>query len=286
MLVGPGDWERTLRVLKNEDVKAIQDPAAIRVGPGRRGTNEEDEERQPPATTTARNDIILIHPDRTAYEVRTEHGTGETRRELSWIWWSGGQLDLDGMSSDLVLKSEWCKSRMRVKRTTEEVLLLKEEMRRTAAYLGWRAERWESMAMSDLTVEPMLNEGRSAYAKKHAFIQKELRRTFLDIWSGPLERKRKNAAKKTPAPSVPLVLEGKAMSTPLPAEETTCIGSSKGKAPEHLTSCESVEIADDSDEDEVSGNGQEHVREDDWEDDEDDLDEYRVDEEISEIEDC
>ncbi|KAL0562385.1 hypothetical protein V5O48_019702, partial [Marasmius crinis-equi] len=39
--------------------------------------------------------IDLIPPNRTEWEHRSKHGTGETRKIVSWIWTGGGKLDLE-----------------------------------------------------------------------------------------------------------------------------------------------------------------------------------------------
>ena len=56
-------------------------------------------------------------------------------------------VPISQIRSDLVvdLKTEYAKSRARVNRWKEEVLLVKEEMRRTVAFLLWKAKWWESL---------------------------------------------------------------------------------------------------------------------------------------------
>ncbi|THU75377.1 hypothetical protein K435DRAFT_556893, partial [Dendrothele bispora CBS 962.96] len=59
-----------------------------------------------------------------------------------WIWTSGPGMIEDGADeNNEICRSEWCRSRARAKRATEEVMLLKEEMRRTIKFLEWK-ERW------------------------------------------------------------------------------------------------------------------------------------------------
>ncbi|KAK7015545.1 hypothetical protein VNI00_019079 [Paramarasmius palmivorus] len=222
-LEGSGAWEKTLRVLKDEDLRSYRDPATVRMGPGRAGTREqeiqeEDEEYWEELMSVRRKEDVkskeaegikrsrvmtpepedgeeamsLIHPDRTEWEHRSKHGTGETRKGLSWIWTAGGQLQLeDGAdeNDNEILRSEWCKSRARAKRATEEVELLKEEMRRTAAYLEWKAEQWEMNAAVAFEGERSSErEGRRAYALSQAALQRALREKFLALWNKPLVR--------------------------------------------------------------------------------------------------
>jgi hypothetical protein len=64
---------------------------------------------------------------------------GETRKELPWIWRTtliatiGAKPQRD--EDNHLLRMEWAKSRARASRAMEEVLLLREEMCRTLAYL-------------------------------------------------------------------------------------------------------------------------------------------------------
>ncbi|KAF8868999.1 hypothetical protein BD779DRAFT_1458588, partial [Infundibulicybe gibba] len=72
------------------------------------------------------------------------------------------------------LRIEWCKSKARADRWSEEVELLGEEMRRVCAFFESRAAEWEcrseyASSMPNplgiiLPREPALAEGRIAYA--------------------------------------------------------------------------------------------------------------------------
>ena len=68
-------------------------------------------------------------------------GTGETRRMLSWIWTTKTQGETED-ETDEILRTEWAKSRARTIRCKEEVMLLKEEMRRVTEFLGWKSQWW------------------------------------------------------------------------------------------------------------------------------------------------
>ena len=130
-----------------------------------------------------------VAPDTLYRDVR-EHrdGTGETRRTLSWIWMTKSQAPNPDDETDNILRVEWAKSRARAMRCQEEVLLLKEEMRRVIAFLGWKVEWWKArqMARTDVTNKDLL-EGLQAYAKVQADLQKTLREDFCAIWKLPLD---------------------------------------------------------------------------------------------------
>ncbi|KAG6848447.1 hypothetical protein H0H93_016880 [Arthromyces matolae] len=192
-LSGPGDWENMLRPLQDRDVRAYTDPEKLQRRTGRRGTVEDEvlalsamggataeeddddmeaEEGQPPMD----EDISLIPEPRSKRD-----GTGETRRELSWIWTTGTGRTTDIDDEDL-LRSEWAKSRARCNRATEEVSLLREEMRRSLQFLQWKGSWWRKRTTLRKVEEKELAEGLKAYALEQASLQENLvlsfRRTF------------------------------------------------------------------------------------------------------------
>lgn len=82
----------------------------------------------------------------------------------------------------VVLRVEWAKSRARVQRWNEEVLLLKEEMRRTRQFLAWRADQWESI--TDLShKDTEITAGAIAYAHRQAAVQCALLSRFTFLWT-------------------------------------------------------------------------------------------------------
>ncbi|KAJ3503690.1 hypothetical protein NLJ89_g8322 [Agrocybe chaxingu] len=182
-LSGPGEWEKTLQVLKDADVCSYQDPERIKSGPGRRGTLEDDAvAAQSPAPSGT--DLQPEKRDRRA-------GTGETRRTLSWIWTTsqqGDKEDKKAASDNDLLLSEWARSRARAMRATEEVALLREEMGRALAFLDWRARWWTTKAVARRIEDPALSEGLVAYATEQAGIQQRLHAKFQEIWKTPLKQ--------------------------------------------------------------------------------------------------
>ena len=85
---------------------------------------------------------------------------------------------------------EWVKSRARAKRATEEVMMVKEEMRRTVESLGWEAKEWEKRAAcrseQGEVLDPGLQEGLRAYAHDQADLQTSLQKHFRSMWQAPL----------------------------------------------------------------------------------------------------
>ncbi|KAK7035315.1 hypothetical protein VNI00_012082 [Paramarasmius palmivorus] len=212
-LTGPGDWEQQLKVLNNEDIRSFKDPALLKVRRGRMGNDEEEGEehdmlqplRDSAMSQTERplNEWDLIPLDRTELEHRRVHGTGNTRKSISWIWWHGGSFVLeDGAdeNDNEVLRSEWCKARARAMRAWEELMLVREEMRRTLEYLDWRAREWDQCAQVELTGGVAEREGQRAFALRQAKIQRSLKASFEKKWGRLMPRVQDWAADDTPFP--------------------------------------------------------------------------------------
>ena len=193
-LVGSGIWEQSLRVLLDSDIRSYSETPA-KQHKGRKGTLEDDaleqEERTGEGVVAA-----LSQEDEEPLDLRPQprekrDGTGQTRKEISWIWRStriasadvGPQADKD----DHLLRSEWAKSRARVARATEEVALLREEMCRTLAYLQWKTEWWLARQKMRVVSDQGLAEGLRAYASEQASIQSALSSNFQRLWQTPLE---------------------------------------------------------------------------------------------------
>lgn len=83
---------------------------------------------------------------------------------------------------------EWSKARARQARWREEVLLLKEEMRRVLEFLKWKSNDWlqrgNTETVSSLTTCPYKLEGLHAYARRQAQVFRDLHDHFLGIWKG------------------------------------------------------------------------------------------------------
>ncbi|KAJ7846759.1 hypothetical protein B0H13DRAFT_1646449 [Mycena leptocephala] len=98
---------------------------------------------------------------------RRRAALGESRRTLSWIWYTT-TLD-DPSEAELVeaLRVEWCKSYARMRRWHEDVVLTEEEMRRTIEYRYWSAFEWIPRApLRANDVGDELLEGVVAYSRE------------------------------------------------------------------------------------------------------------------------
>jgi len=190
ILVGPGDWEKTLQVLVDADVRGYQDANRLEARRPRRGIMEDNYVEPEPEATTAEGSE---KPDTLLYpEARTRRdGTGETRRILSWIW----RVDGAGMGEegvDEILRVEWAKSRARSHRATEEVHRLKEEMRRALETLTWEEADWKQRVDLRTDAGCDLTEGIRALCATQASIRNALKGHFQKLWKSPLEEAEPN----------------------------------------------------------------------------------------------
>ncbi|KAJ7810017.1 hypothetical protein B0H14DRAFT_3090851 [Mycena olivaceomarginata] len=109
-------------------------------------------------------------------------GVQEGQRTLSWVWM--GVDTSSGGTSEAVLRGlrvEWCKAWARTRRWTEEVRLLKEEMRCTPIVLRHKA-RWWLEHRAPTGFEGRHTEGAAAYATRQAAIYNDLADAFDKLW--------------------------------------------------------------------------------------------------------
>lgn len=191
-LGGPGDWEHTYRELRNEDIRSFAS-GKPKNKPPRRGIWEDGHAPLLPDPT----DILSDEDDESDPDLnedmdvrlppkkKRKAGTGETRKSISWIWQTLS-LSLNDNDDDDVLRAEWARSRARVRRATEEVALVREEMRRVIEFLEWKALQWEWRISLRSTVSSEMKEGINAYAVKQAALQRMLSTFFQVLWKTPL----------------------------------------------------------------------------------------------------
>jgi hypothetical protein len=94
----------------------------------------------------------------------------------------------------LALRVEWCRSRARAMRWSEELLLVLEEMRRVCAFLIWRADWWIEQARI-MVESPLVSgrgwsveriEGLSAYAMRQASMFRAMSSRCSSIWASSI----------------------------------------------------------------------------------------------------
>ncbi|RDB18343.1 hypothetical protein Hypma_000426 [Hypsizygus marmoreus] len=120
-------------------------------------------------------------------DVKQLSGNGdesEGHRELSWIWTrlgDGSQIDAEvGLQDALCI--EWCKSKARADRWSEEVQLLLEEMRRIAQFFESRAEQWDRRAQVVTAADEGIERGLHAYATQQAWQFRAMKARCQHVW--------------------------------------------------------------------------------------------------------
>ncbi|KAJ7070279.1 hypothetical protein B0H15DRAFT_793705 [Mycena belliarum] len=150
-LRGNGEWERKLQVLEDSDIRALNERAL---------TEEEKSQRE------------TVHDLRDVEEGGVgAYGVvalGESRRTLSWIWYTSKAGVPEEAELVEALRVEWCKAYARSRRWTEDTVLVEEEMRRTIEYGVGEAAAWLERATGRSNVDDVLGEGLNAYAKEQA----------------------------------------------------------------------------------------------------------------------
>ncbi|KAJ7875574.1 hypothetical protein B0H14DRAFT_2568720 [Mycena olivaceomarginata] len=114
---------------------------------------------------------------------RRRDPTGEGRRTLSWVW-MGTDTTSNATSAAVLtgLRVEWCKAWARTRRWTEEVRLLREEMRRVPITLRAKAQWWLERRTPPGFEGPEA-EGAAAYATRQAAMYSELAAAFEEMWA-------------------------------------------------------------------------------------------------------
>ncbi|KAI0689949.1 hypothetical protein BC835DRAFT_1228821, partial [Cytidiella melzeri] len=181
-LRGPGDWEKTLRVLKDDDVRSLNERVL---------TEQEKIDR---ANLRREAGMPIEGILGRAYESGAPIGEG--RRTFSWIWLTpGGREDFDnpGVEEDLAcplgLRIEWAKSNARATRWWEAVNLLHEEMRRAVAFCHSRSQWWMDRAANledDMPAD--VREGLCAYAFMKADAETQMGIRWANQWE-PLQHR-------------------------------------------------------------------------------------------------
>ncbi|KAK7436258.1 hypothetical protein VKT23_019222 [Stygiomarasmius scandens] len=130
---------------------------------------------------------------------------GESKNKLSWIWWDQWELKSDSDDLDYVnaVRVEYCKAKARMDRWREEVMLLKEELRRMIDYALWKSEWWlerrsgkddiiyEGLVLNESAVTADLVEGINAFSLQQARFQLERTKDLEVSWLPLMEHAEK-----------------------------------------------------------------------------------------------
>ncbi|KAJ7097104.1 hypothetical protein B0H15DRAFT_945777 [Mycena belliarum] len=110
---------------------------------------------------------------------------GTSKKVMSWIWTSPGALDDGEQQLHESVRVEWARARARKVRWEEEVMTLREEMRRVLRYLAWQSAWWRSHAGLRADLSPEIGAGVRAYALKQAHWHDKLAAFFEKKWQMP-----------------------------------------------------------------------------------------------------
>ncbi|KAJ7061114.1 hypothetical protein C8F01DRAFT_1083331 [Mycena amicta] len=130
--------------------------------------------------TGVENDAAALKKLRAAESARASHNEPSettTKARVSWIWSVGGG------SNESQLHDYWTKARARKDRWTEEVALLREEMKRVLRCLATVQREWERWGTAREGVDVALAGGLRAYAIRQSALHKRIGESFYDGWS-------------------------------------------------------------------------------------------------------
>jgi hypothetical protein len=210
------------RKLEDKDIRCMEDPEKLDQDEARREAQREREEMR--STQTEKRKKTKDQMTATGGP-----GVGEGRRTVSWLFIDSetGEGSMKGVYEGkdtllceititnpplyLAIRSEWAKAWARTRRWTEEVLLIREEMRRVIAFHyhmalqwvsrqdgagdTWRAEaeileatgnglEVEPVGIAAIAQGPAHSEGVAAYALGQAHLHREMAAHCTKVWAG------------------------------------------------------------------------------------------------------
>ncbi|KAJ6512421.1 hypothetical protein C8R45DRAFT_1206552 [Mycena sanguinolenta] len=117
---------------------------------------------------------------------RNRNAPGTSKRVMSWIWTAPGALENEEARLHDSIRVEWARAHARKNRWSEEVMLLREEMRLVLRYLAWQAAWWRECAeVERVDWDAAVREGAHAYALKQADWHERLAAHFRLKWNTP-----------------------------------------------------------------------------------------------------
>ncbi|KAK1221816.1 hypothetical protein PQX77_015369 [Marasmius sp. AFHP31] len=212
-LRGEGDWMRSLRELRPEDVRGISERL---LRSGEKDQLQRDQERA--GFSTDEINSVLNGANVPTVPMNPTLSLGQSKEHLSWIWFThrhvvegsdstasiSGEQQADFEDLQECLRSEWCKARARSQRAREELRLVEEEMRRSIEFCHHQARWWERQIGRRADIPAWLQEGLTAYAKEH--VDTELKRAakWEESWA-PIRMHSRHPKFNAVLPTVPLL---------------------------------------------------------------------------------
>jgi hypothetical protein len=119
-----------------------------------------------------------------------------SRYEPSWIWLVPRVTDPNNIEAGMreeelndCMRVEWAKSKARMMRWKEELLLVQEEMRRVLEYQKWKAAWWRTRSALRTDNDGTILSGVSGYAHKQAAICERMAARCAHYWLPQLKDK-------------------------------------------------------------------------------------------------
>jgi hypothetical protein len=80
------------------------------------------------------------------------------------------------------MRCEWAKSKACMDRWNEEIILVKEEMRRVVCFLGWKSDFWGQLSNAQKERDECLTSALAAYAAKQGYVNNTLASRCIADW--------------------------------------------------------------------------------------------------------
>ncbi|KAJ6509365.1 hypothetical protein C8R47DRAFT_1208549 [Mycena vitilis] len=117
---------------------------------------------------------------------RARNEPSSKKKVFSWIWTVNGGPGEDDTQLHESVRVEWSKAKARRDRWVEEVRLLREEMKRVLRMLRFIQGEWHARIDARTNVDPELQAGLAAYAKRQVYVHHRIADTFHTGWSGSI----------------------------------------------------------------------------------------------------
>lgn len=125
-----------------------------------------------------------------------DNGSTNSRYQPSWIWLMPRVTESSNVDTGMgeeefneSMRVEWAKTRARMTRWTEELLIVQEEMRRMISYQEWKAAWWRDQAFMRNKGDAGVLSGVAGYANKQAAICERLAVQCVSHWIPRLKMK-------------------------------------------------------------------------------------------------
>ncbi|KAJ7160865.1 hypothetical protein C8R46DRAFT_904981 [Mycena filopes] len=114
---------------------------------------------------------------------RSRNEPSSTKKVFSWLWTAGGGPGEDTAQLHDSVRMEWSKAMARRDRWTEEVQLLREEMKRVLRMLRWTQGLWQGRVSFRGEIDHELRRGLASYARRQIYVHRRVAEGFHAGWN-------------------------------------------------------------------------------------------------------